>query len=62
MNGFSTGLGPNAINIVSQGTWSHSNKEQTMKRHLAPWPLLGIVLILLAAVLGYGAIYFLLSA
>lgn len=26
------------------------------------YPLLGIVLILLAAVLGYGAIYFLLSA
>ena len=32
------------------------------KPRIDPYPLLGIVLIILAAVLGYGAMYLLLSA
>jgi hypothetical protein len=32
------------------------------KRRINPYPLLGLLLVFLAAVLGYGSLYFLLSA
>lgn len=50
------------MNIKTAYLRHFSRQRDKRKQRIDPYPVLGIVLIILAAVVGYGAMYLLLSA
>lgn len=51
------------MNLIKTAHFTHLSKPRARgKPGINLYPLLGILLLILAAVLGYGAMYFLLSA